>query len=203
MCDCKSHTIRAASLKYSTLSAGSDCLSWWIIGYNNICARLPPTPAAQALESQRLKGEVRYVAKVEDVVQSVLGLSSEERIETMTQVVEGMSVLDLNQLVKSMQERFGVSAAPMAAMAMPMAGGPAEAAPAEEEQTAFDVILKSAGDKKIQVIKAVREVTTLGLKEAKDLVEGAPQPLKTGVSKDEAEAVKSKLEAEGASIEVK
>jgi len=148
--------------------------------------------------------EVRYVAKVDDVVKKVLDMSSEERIEAMTRVVEGMSVLDLNQLVKSMQERFGVSAAPVAAAVVPAAGAAAaEAAPAEEEKTSFDVILKSAGDKKIQVIKAVREVTTLGLKEAKDLVEGAPQPLKTGVPKEEAEQLKAKLEAEGATVEVK
>jgi len=146
---------------------------------------------------------VRYVAKVEELVQTMLGLTSEERIEAMTQVVEGMSVLDLNQLVKSMQDRFGVSAAPVA-MAAPMAGGgaAAEAAPAEEEKSAFDVILKSAGDKKIQVIKVVREITTLGLKEAKDLVEGAPQPLKQGVSKEEAQSLKEKLEAEGATVEI-
>ncbi len=143
------------------------------------------------------------MAKVEELVQTMLGLTSEERIEAMTQVVEGMSVLDLNQLVKSMQDRFGVSAAPVA-MAAPMAGGgaAAEAAPAEEEKSAFDVILKSAGDKKIQVIKVVREITTLGLKEAKDLVEGAPQPLKQGVSKEEAQSLKEKLEAEGATVEI-
>jgi large subunit ribosomal protein L7/L12 len=143
------------------------------------------------------------VAKVEDVVKKVLEMTSEERIEAMTQVVEGMSVLDLNQLVKSMQERFGVSAAPVAAA---VAGAPvaaaAEAAPAVEEKTSFDVILKAAGEKKIQVIKAVREVTTLGLKEAKDLVEGAPQPLKQGVTKEEAEGLKAKIEAEGATVEI-
>lgn len=142
------------------------------------------------------------MAKIEEVVQSMLGMTAEERIEAMTQVVEGMSVLDLNQLVKSMQERFGVSAAPMA-MAAPMAGGAAEAAPAEEEKTSFDVVLTGAGDKKIQVIKVVRELTSLGLKEAKELVEGAPQPIKQGVSKDDAEALKSKLEAEGATVEIK
>lgn len=143
------------------------------------------------------------MAKVEEVVKTMLDMTSEERIEAMTQVVEGMSVLDLNQLVKSMQERFGVSAAPMA-VAAPVAGGAAaEAAPAEEEKSSFDVILASAGDKKIQVIKVVRELTSLGLKEAKDLVEGAPQPIKQGVSKDEAESLKSKLEAEGATVEIK
>ncbi len=141
------------------------------------------------------------MATVEEVVGSVLGLSSEDRIEALTQVVEGMSVLDLNTLVKGMQDRFGVSAAPMA-MAMPM-GGAAEAAPAEEEQTSFDVILTGAGEKKINVIKVVRELTSLGLKEAKDLVEGAPQPVKTGVGKEEAAALKAKLEGEGASVEIK
>jgi large subunit ribosomal protein L7/L12 len=142
------------------------------------------------------------MAAVEEVVKSVLGLSSDDRVEALSQVVEGMSVLDLNQLVKSMQDRFGVSAAPMA-MAMPMGGAAAEAAPAEEEKTSFDVILMGAGEKKINVIKVVRELTSLGLKEAKDLVEGAPQPLKQGVGKEEAEAVKAKLEAEGASVEIK
>lgn len=140
------------------------------------------------------------MAKTEDVVKSVLELSSEERIEALTQIVEGMSVLDLNQLVKGMQEKFGVSAAPVAVAAP--AGGAAAPAEAPEEKTSFDVILKSAGDKKIQVIKVVRELTTLGLKEAKDLVESAPQPIKQGVSKEEAETIKSKLEAEGAAVEI-
>jgi large subunit ribosomal protein L7/L12 len=144
------------------------------------------------------------MASVSEVVSSVLGLSSEERIEALTQVVEGMSVLDLNALVKGMQDRFGVSAAPMAVAAMPgVGGGAAEAGPAEEEKTSFDVILTGAGDKKINVIKVVRELTSLGLKEAKDLVEGAPQPLKTGVGKEEAESLKAKLEGEGASVEIK
>lgn len=142
------------------------------------------------------------MANVADVVKTVLELSSDDRIEALSQVVEGMSVLDLNALVKAMQDRFGVSAAPMA-MAMPMGGGAAPAAEAEEEQTSFDVILKGAGEKKIQVIKVVRELTSLGLKEAKDMVEGAPQPIKTGVSKEEAESLKAKLEAEGASVEIK
>ena len=143
------------------------------------------------------------MAKTEDVVKSVLELSSEERIDALTQIVESMSVLDLNQLVKGMQEKFGVSAAPVAVAAAAPAGG--AAAPAEsaaEEKTSFDVVLKSAGDKKIQVIKVVRELTTLGLKEAKDLVESAPQTIKQGVSKEEAENMKAKLEAEGATVEL-
>lgn len=124
--------------------------------------------------------------------------------EEIIGAIEKMSVLDLADLVKELQERFGVSAAaPVMAMgAMPAAGG-GEAAPAAEEKTAFDVILTAAGDKKIQVIKAVREVTTLGLKEAKDLVDGAPQPVKEGVTKEEAEQIKAKLEEQGATVEIK
>jgi len=126
-----------------------------------------------------------------------MAVSKEELIST----IESMSVLDLADLVKALQDRFGVSAAVPMAAAGP--GGPA--APVEEvvEQTAFDVILTAAGSNKIQVIKAVREVTTLGLKEAKDLVDSAPQPIKEGVTKDEAQALKAKLEEQGASVEIK
>lgn len=116
--------------------------------------------------------------------------------------LEGMTVLDLNSLVKELEERWGVSAAaPVAAAAAPAAGG-AAAAP-EEEQTEFSVVLVDAGANKIQVIKAVRELTSLGLKEAKDVVDGAPKPVKEGVSKDEANAAKAKLEEAGAKVEVK
>jgi large subunit ribosomal protein L7/L12 len=122
--------------------------------------------------------------------------------EEIISAIESMSVLDLADLVKALQDRFGVSAAmPMAMGAMPAAA--AEAAPAEEAKTTFDVILAAAGDKKIQVIKAVREVTTLGLKEAKDLVDSAPQPIKEGVTKEEAEQLKAKLEEQGATVEIK
>jgi len=128
-------------------------------------------------------------------------------VQEMVEQIKGMTVLELNEFVKALQEEFGVSpmaVAPAAVAAAPAAGpAPAEAAPAAEEKTTFDVILQSAGEKKIQVIKAVREVTTLGLKEAKDLVESAPQPLKQGVSKEEAEALKAKLEAEGATVEIR
>lgn len=124
--------------------------------------------------------------------------------EEIIGAIEKMSVLDLADLVKELQDRFGVSAAaPMMAMGAMPAGGGAEAAPAVEEKTAFDVILTAAGDKKIQVIKAVREVTTLGLKEAKDLVDGAPQPVKEGVTKEEAEQIKAKLEEQGATVQIK
>ncbi|KAF0214586.1 MAG: large subunit ribosomal protein [Geobacteraceae bacterium] len=115
-------------------------------------------------------------------------------------MIEGMSVLELDDYVKALQERFGVTAAAPVAAA---GGGAAAAAAPAEEKTAFDVILASAGDKKIQVIKVVRELTNLGLKEAKDLVEGAPKPVKTGASKEEAEAIKKKLEEQGAKIEIK
>ena len=118
--------------------------------------------------------------------------------------LEKLSVLELVELTKSIQDKWGVSAAPVAvAAAAPAAGGGGEAAAAPEEQTSFDVILAGAGDKKIQVIKVVREITSLGLKEAKDLVDGAPQPVKQGINKEEADSIKAKLEAEGASVEIK
>ncbi|MBX3334986.1 MAG: 50S ribosomal protein L10 [Nitrospira sp.] len=126
-------------------------------------------------------------------------LSQEELIKA----IESMSVLDLAELVKGLENRFGVTAAaPVAIAAAPAAGGGA-AAPAEEK-TAFDVVLASApADKKIQIIKVVRELTSLGLKEAKDLVEGAPKPIKTGATKEEADTMKKKLEESGAKVEVK
>jgi large subunit ribosomal protein L7/L12 len=122
--------------------------------------------------------------------------------ENFVKEIEGMTVLELNNLVKALEEKFGVSAA---AMAMPMAGpaaGAAAAAPAEEEKTEFTVVLAAAGDK-IKTIKVVREVTSLGLKEAKDLVDGAPGTLKEGVSKDEAANIKKKFEEVGAKVEIK
>ena len=124
--------------------------------------------------------------------------------EDFVKHIESMSVLDLNNLVKAIEERFGVSAA-AAAMPMMVAGagaGAAAAAPAEEK-TEFTVVLESAGDKKINVIKAVREVTALGLKEAKDMVEGAPQTVKEGVSKEEAEKIKKAFEEAGAKVSIK
>ncbi|HET9793631.1 MAG TPA: 50S ribosomal protein L7/L12 [Thermoanaerobaculia bacterium] len=122
-------------------------------------------------------------------------------VEQFVSEIESMSVLELNNLVKSLEEKFGVSAA---AMAMPAAAAPAAgaAAPAEEEKTEFTVVLAAAGDK-IKTIKVVREVTGLGLKEAKDLVDGAPQTLKEGVSKDDAANIKKKFEEVGAKVEVK
>jgi large subunit ribosomal protein L7/L12 len=118
--------------------------------------------------------------------------------------IEQWSVLDLNKLVKGIEEKFGVSAtAMMPAMAGGQGGASVAAAAPTEEKTEFSVILASAGEKKIQVIKEVRAITGLGLKEAKDLVEGAPKPVKEGLSKAEAEAVKAKLEATGATAELK
>jgi large subunit ribosomal protein L7/L12 len=122
-------------------------------------------------------------------------------IEEIIESLEKLNVLELVELTKAIQDKWGVSAAPVAVAAGPVAA--AEAAPAVEEKTSFDVILTGAGEKKIQVIKVVREITSLGLKEAKDLVEGAPQPVKQGLNKEDAEAVKAKLVAEGASVEIK
>ncbi len=116
------------------------------------------------------------------------------------QFIDNMTILEMSKFIKEFEERYGVTAAaPIAAAAAPTA----VAAPKEEEKTSFDVVLLAAGEKKIQVIKVVRELTALGLKEAKDLVDGAPKPVKTGVSKEEADAVKAKLEAEGAKVEIK
>ncbi len=122
--------------------------------------------------------------------------------ETIMEAIEKMTVLELAELIKALEEKFGVSAAaPMAVAAAPAAG--AAAAPAVEEQTEFDVILTAAGAAKINVIKVVREITGLGLKEAKDLVDGAPKAVKEKVSKADAEALKTKLTDAGASVEVK
>ena len=117
--------------------------------------------------------------------------------------IGSMTVLELSQLIKDMEDKFGVSAAAAAvAVAAPGAGGAAAAAPAEEK-TEFTVILTAAGENKVNTIKAVREVTSLGLKEAKDLVDGAPKPVKEGVSKADAEAIRKKLEEAGAKVEIK
>ena len=116
--------------------------------------------------------------------------------------IAGMTVLELSELIKDMEEKFGVSAAAVA-VAGPAAAGGGEAAPAAEENTEFDVILTAAGDNKVNAIKVVRAITGLGLKEAKDLVEGAPKAVKEGVAKDEAEKIKAQLVEAGASAEVK
>ena len=120
--------------------------------------------------------------------------------EQVVEFIANMTVLELSEFIKELEEKFGVSAA---APAVAVAAAPAAAAPAEEEKTEFDVILADAGASKLNVIKVVREVTGLGLKDAKDLVEAAPKTLKEGVSKDEAEKIKEQLVAAGASVELK
>ncbi len=120
-------------------------------------------------------------------------------IEQILEAIENMKVLELNELVKAAEEKFGVSAA----APVMVAGGAAAGGAAAEEKTEFDVILADAGSSKVGVIKAVREITGLGLKDAKDLVDGAPKPVKEGVSKEEAEEIKAKLEGAGAKVEVK
>jgi large subunit ribosomal protein L7/L12 len=123
--------------------------------------------------------------------------------EVVLEAIEQMTVLELSELVKEMEDKFGISAA--APVIQTVAGAPAggEGAAAEEEKTEFDVILAGVGEKKIQVIKVVRELTSLGLKEAKDLVDGAPNPVKEGVTKEEADKIKAKLEEVGATVELK
>ncbi len=127
-------------------------------------------------------------------------MSDEAKMEEFISYIENMTVLELSKLVKALEERLGVSAAAPVAVT---AAAPAAAAAAAEEKTEFDVILKSFGDNKVAVIKEVRGITGLGLKEAKDLVEGAPKALKEGVAKDEAEKMKAQLEAAGAQVEIK
>lgn len=124
-------------------------------------------------------------------------------VEEFIRQIDGLSVLELNNLVKALEEHYGVSAAAAAVPVAAVAGAAAAAAPAAEEQTEFEVILESVGSNKINVIKVVREVTSLGLKEAKDLVEGAPQKVKEGISKAEAEAIKKKFEEVGATVKIK
>ena len=137
--------------------------------------------------SEQVKEEVKLSPKSEEIIKSI----------------EEMSVLELSNLVKVLEDKFGVSASmPMGAM-MAAAPGAAGGAPAEEEKTTFTVVLAEVGDKKIQVIKEIRAVTSLGLKEAKDLVDSAPKPVKENVNKDEAEEIKKKLEAQGAKVELK
>src|SRR5436853_7688962 len=125
-----------------------------------------------------------------------------ERAQILEEISK-MTVLELSQLIKDMEEKFGVSAAAAVAVAGPAAGGAAAAAAPAEEKTEFTVMLTAIGDNKVNVIKAVREVTSLGLKEAKDLVDGAPKAIKEGVNKEEAESIKKKFTEAGATVEVK
>ena len=182
-------------------------------------AELPSRPVLLAMLLSAMQGPVRGIMfTLSGVMRKFIGVivavqekkkgegempTAEGKLtqEEILKAIDVMPVLELSELVKTMESRYGVTAAaPVAAGAA--AGGGAAAAPAEEK-TAFDVILISAGDKKIQVIKVVREVTNLGLKEAKDLVEAAPKPVKTGLTKEEAESIKKKLEEQGAKTEIK
>jgi len=162
------------------------------------------TKEGEAKKAPRAKKEVK-----EEEAKEAPTAKKEAKVLTKEEIIaaiKGMTVLDLADLVKLLETEFGVSAAPVAvaATAAPAAASGAQAAaPAAEEKTEFTVTLKSFGEKKIEVIKAVREVTTLGLKQAKDLVEAAPQVVKEGVPKEEAETIKKKLEAAGATVEIK
>ena len=122
--------------------------------------------------------------------------------EQVFEFIDKMTILEMSQFIKEFEERYGVTAAAPVAVAA-VSGAPAAGAAPAEEKTSFDVILASTGEKKIQVIKVVREITSLGLKEAKELVDGAPKPVKTGLSKEEAEAIKAKLVEQGATVEIK
>src|SRR5512136_1290181 len=161
------------------------------------------TKEGEAKKTPRARKEVK-----EEEVKEAPTAKKEAKIltkEEIIAVIKGMTVLDLADLVKLLESEFGVSAAPVAVAATAPAAAPGAqaAAPAAEEKTEFTVTLKSFGEKKIEVIKAVREVTTLGLKQAKDLVEAAPQVVKEGVPKEEADTIKKKLEAAGATVEIK
>ncbi|TEU12306.1 MAG: 50S ribosomal protein L7/L12 [Anaerolineales bacterium] len=140
----------------------------------------------------------------DDIIAAIGGLPEEDKSAILLETVKGITVLGLSDFVKACEEAFGVSAAaPMMAVPAGMPAAAGAAGPAEEEKTEFDVILKEIGPKKIQVIKAVREITSLGLKESKELVDSAPTSVVQGFPKEEAEATKAKLEAEGAVVELK
>ena len=157
--------------------------------------------AEEQVQSEETKVESEPKAKKQTKAKETTGAKAMTK-EDIISAVKTMTVLELADLVKALEEEFGVTAAPMA-VAAAVGGAPAAAAAPEEEKSEFTVILKEIGENKINVIKAVREVTTLGLKEAKDLVESAPKPVKEGVNKDEAASIKKKLEEAGAKAEVK
>ncbi len=149
--------------------------------------------------------ETKETAVAEEKPKKKVAKAGNGHVDSVMEIIESMTVLELVDLVKAIEERFGITAqAPMVA-AMPAGGGAAAApgAPAAEEKTEFNVVLAAAGAQKIQVIKVVRSVTSLGLKEAKDLVDSAPKPVKEGVSKEEAESIKKQLEEAGATVELK
>jgi large subunit ribosomal protein L7/L12 len=165
----------------------------------------------EEVEKEAKEGEVKKASRAkkevkEEEAKEAPTAKKEARVLTKEEIIaaiKGMTVLDLADLVKSLENEFGVSAAPVAVAAAAAAPDKPAEAPAAEEKTEFTVTLKSFGEKKIEVIKAVREVTTLGLKQAKDLVEAAPQVVKEGIPKEEADTIKQKLEAAGATVEIK
>ena len=170
---------------------------------------MPP----EEVEKEAKEGEVKKTSRAkkevkEEEVKEAPTAKKEAKVLTKEEIVaaiKNMTVLDLADLVKTLENEFGVSATPAPAVAVASTAGPTVqvSAPAAEEKTEFTVTLKSFGEKKIEVIKAVREVTTLGLKQAKDLVEAAPQVVKENVPKEEADTIKKKLEAAGATVEIK
>lgn len=148
--------------------------------------------------------EATAVEKQEEKQEKKEGKQVSEKLQNILKAIEELTVLELADLVKALEDKFGVSAAAAVAVAAPAGGAPAAAAGAPaEEKTSFSVVLASAGSKKIQVIKEIRSLTNLGLKEAKDLVEGAPKTIKEDVSKEEAEKIKKVLEEQGAKVEIK
>jgi len=150
-----------------------------------------------AEEEKEVKGKGKKAAKT-------AAKEASSSIDSLIEAVSSMTVLELSQLVKALEEKFGVTAAaPMVAVGAAPVGAGQAAAPVEEEKTEFDVILKDFGAQKIQVIRAVRELTDLGLRESKELVEGAPNPVKQAVSKEEAEQAKARLEEAGAAVEIR
>ncbi len=165
----------------------------------------------EEVEKEAKEGEVKKASRAkkevkEEEAKEAPIAKKEAKVLTKEEIIAAiktMTVLDLADLVKTLENEFGVSAAPVAAAAPAAAPSAQTAAPSAEEKTEFTITLKSFGEKKIEVIKAVREVTTLGLKQAKDLVEAAPQVVKEGVPKEEADTIKKKLEAAGATVEIK
>ena len=147
--------------------------------------------------------EQATAVETEAVEKKKEGKSVSDKLQGILKTIEELTVLELADLVKALEDRFGVSAAAAVAVAAPGAGAGAAAAAPQEEKTAFTVVLTSSGDKKIQVIKEIRAVTNLGLKEAKDLVESAPKTVKEGVTKEEADKIKKILEEQGAKVEIK
>lgn len=157
------------------------------------------------LQESSAQVETRTVEEQAAPAKKTAAKKGGDGVSKIVETIGNLTVLELVELIKALEDKFGVSAqaAVMAPVAMPGVGPAAAAQPQAEEKTEFDVILSNVGDKKIQVIKVVREITSLGLKEAKDLVDSAPKPIKEGVSKEEAETIKKKFEEVGATVEIK